>query len=385
MAFEDVLRNVALTLVRFSVFSGSAIVFGAIPIALAVLRPALAAGSDPGLTRVGRRLESFVRVGVIALAFGTALGLLIQATLVSQVTGSVLGPGDVESVLATSFGRWQAARLPLAAVVWFVVCPQIRRLALGPATGPAPRIWWAIWSAAAVVLLATSTMSGHAAVSAPRGVAISNDLVHLAAAGTWFTGILILAVVLPDSWRGGERRLKLAILARAVNRFSRVAMISIGVVAVTGTINSFMNVARPADLVESGYGRILALKLGFFGVILVLGGVNHFVLRSRLESSAAGGTAGADAERLFRKTITVELVIALILIALTGLLVGLGRTRESVAAGDGADVRSRQVVSLSRIPPTEPKPAASASASNRMATDGPAPPGTATTGDGPKA
>lgn len=366
MPFEDVLRNIALTLVRFSVFAGNGIVFGSLPVALWVLRPALATTGDDVRRRVGARVEAFVRAGLVATAFGTAVALLIQATLVSQVTGSNLGTTDVESVLATPFGRWQALRLPVAAALWMLVCPRLGMWALLPGDRSSGRraVWWSAWGVLGTGLLLTSTMSGHAVVSSPRPVAIASDLVHLAAGATWFAGVLVLAVVLPDAWRKGSRGDRLRILAAGVARFSRVAMLSIGVVGLTGVVNSFLNVAAPNDLLDSSYGRTLVLKLGFFGVILALGGINHYFVRRRLEEAAASAPE-SNPDRLFRKTIAVELAMAMAVLLITGLLVGLARTRESVAL---APVRQREAVIRSKMPPSEPNAAARTSAAKTAST-----------------
>lgn len=364
MPFEDVLRNVALTLVRFSIFAGNGIVFGCLPIALGVLRPALSEEDAEARRRVAARLEGFVRAALIATAFGTALGLLIQATLVSQVTGSELGSTDLESVLSTPFGRWQVLRLPVAAAIWFLVCPRIGAWSLGTGRGTSRRhlVWWTAWALLAGGLLVATTMSSHAVVSSPRGVALVNDFVHLAAGSTWFAGVLALAVALPDSWRGRGPQDRLRLLAGAVTRFSRVAMVSIGIVALTGTVNSFLNLARPLDLIETNYGRTLAIKIAFFGLILLLGAVNHYVVRRRLEEAARAGAG--DADRLFRKTIAAELALAFVVLLLTGLLVGLARTRESVA-----ETNQRRVAILSITPPSEPIPAARRSAITTASTD----------------
>jgi copper transport protein len=179
-----------------------------------------------------------------------------------------------------------------------------------------------------LVLLATWSFAGHAAVSDPAWAALTNDVVHLAAGATWFAGIVILAVSLPDVWQNKERLDRLRILSAVVSRFSRLALIAIGIVAATGTLNSFFNLESPGDLVDSGYGITLSIKIVIFLGIVVLGAVNHFVVRRRLRRAAEDGSS-SDPYALFRKTIATELVLGLLIIGSTGLLVGLDRTRET--------------------------------------------------------
>ena len=193
--------------------------------------------------------------------------------------------------------------------------------------GPA---WWGAWGALGVALLATSSFSGHAAVATPRIVSLGADVLHLVAGATWFAGIVLLSVALPDAWVGEDQRMRLQVLSPAVRHFSHVAMVAIGIVLVTGVIGSLLHVGHPGDLVHTPYGRSLAVKIAFFGLILALGGFNHFVVRKRFENALENEDSAGPATRTFRKAIAAELVIGLILMGLTGWLTGQARTREVV-------------------------------------------------------
>jgi putative copper resistance protein D len=81
-----------------------------------------------------------------------------------------------------------------------------------------------------------------------------------------------------------------------------------------------------SDFWEESYGRAIALKIVLFVGILALGGINHYFVRDRLERARESGEP-SDTQRLFRKTIGTELAIALSIMLLTGLLVGLARTK----------------------------------------------------------
>ncbi|HVF53648.1 MAG TPA: CopD family protein [Actinomycetota bacterium] len=332
MDVEDALRSIALPLVRFGGFAATALVMGIPAIILLVLRPSFSGLEghdwDAGRAGVAARLEGFVRAALISSVATTALYLLLQATVVSELRDTDMGGDTLTSVVETSFGRWQAIRFPILAGLAAILVGKVR----GSLRPGGMRAWWALWLGLGVALTATSSMSGHAAVSSPRTLAILNDVVHLVSGSIWFAGIVVLAVVLPDGWRNRSQEDGVKLLAPAVTAFSRVALVSISVVAVTGTLNSLFNVESPGDLLSSGYGRTLALKIILFLGILALGGINHFVLRRKLELSLAGGRPGG-AHRAFRRTIAIELAIAIGLMALTGLLTGLARTRPSVAVG----------------------------------------------------
>lgn len=346
MGFEDDLRAVAYTLLRFTAFSSHALLLGLVPILLLVIRPSFAAVEDAeawakGRRRFAERLERLTQAALIASFVSTVLTLVLQAALISELSpsGEISG-GAFSSVLATSFGRWYALRLPLAAGLAVLLVGRVRLWAL---KGIAPEerapgpLWWGFWALFGVALLATTTLSGHATVATPASLAIANDITHLVFSATWFAGIIILAVALPDGWidQGAPGRLQL--LAPAVGRFARVAMVSIAVVAITGTLNSFLHIGRFADMFDTSYGQTLSVKIIFFFGILAFGGVNHYIVEKRLARARESGTE-KDAVRVFRKTIAAELAIALTVMLLTGLLTGLSRTKTSTRAAPGRGV-----------------------------------------------
>ncbi len=125
--------------------------------------------------------------------------------------------------------------------------------------------------------------------------------------------------------------MRVAFLTPFVVRFSRVALIAIAVVAATGTGNSLFNVESFGDLTSSGYGGLLLFKLFVFFGVLALGAINHFYVRNRLERAAREGTE-TSTRMLFKKTIVVELALALCIFTVTSALVGAARTRPSAAA-----------------------------------------------------
>jgi copper transport protein len=335
MGIEQDLVRVSFTLVRFAAFAANALIFGAVPLLLFVLRPALrlldARSWRPGRIELAVRLEGLLRAALVASAVATVLALLLQTALVSLLDEGDLGLDALEAVLSTSFGIWSLIRLPVLGALSVLLYQRVQDLCL---SGMAPiernpgRAWWTLWGLLSLALLATWSFAGHAAVSNPAWAALTNDVVHLAAGAAWFAGIVIVAVLLPDVWQNKDRLDRLRILSAVVSRFSRLALIAIVVVALTGTINSFFNLESPGDLVNSGYGITLTIKIVLFLGIVVLGAVNHFLVRRRLEN-AVKESSSSDPYALFRKTIATELVLGLLILGATGLLVGLARTRET--------------------------------------------------------
>jgi copper transport protein len=354
-------------LVRFGAFAANAILFGLVPVLLLVIRPALrgAGGSEWNSARrtVAGRLERLVRGCLVASLVATSLTLVLQAAAVAEFSQADVDASFLTAVLDTPFGMWLGMRLPLLLALSFLLVQRVRQWSVAdaghetPAAGP---VWWGTWLLLSAALLATSSFSGHAAAASPKWAAIVCDVVHLAAGATWFTGVVALAAVVPYAAGHREGLEGIRVLAPAVNRFSEVALVSIGIVAVSGTLNSLLHVASFGDLVDSGYGRVLSVKLVVFSVIFAHGGTNHILVRQRL-MRAMHGDESPRVQRLFRKTIVAELVGAIAIMALTGLLVGLAPTRNSSApahADAGRESSHRGIVHLPETPSVPALPGA---------------------------
>ena len=346
MIEEDLLR-VSFTLVRLSAFVANALVVGLLPLLLFVLRPGfLSAGAAAwldGRRDLALRLEGLMRAALVASAVATVLGLLLQTALVSSLDGGDINLASFENVLETSFGLWNLIRLPIIGALAMLLVTRLEEVSLNGLADGEKRVgpaYWVAWGVLGVALLATWSFAGHAAVSKPVWAAIPNDVVHLVAGATWLAGIMVIAVALPEAWRGRGADDRTRMLWEVVSRFSRLALIAIAVIAATGTLNSFFNLEAPSDLVDSGYGRTLAFKIGLFLIIVVLGGVNHYFVRARLRKATRG--QGGDPYGLFRQTIAAELVVGLLLMGSTGLLIGLERTKET-ALGPAAAVSAEEL------------------------------------------
>jgi putative copper export protein len=329
MEIAESLRSIAYPLARTAAYCANALLFGLAPVVLLVLRPVFAspdaAAFDSGRRRLGSRLEGLVQAALVVSAVATIVILILQASLVSELAGGKVDVESTQAVLETSFGRWIGFRLILLCGLALVLVRKVGELSMATGHG-ARRLWWTTWWVLAGAVLATSPLSGHAAVAEPIPGSLANDALHLVAGSVWFTGIVVLCVVLPNAWAGLQPPERLVVLAPAVDRFATVALVSIAVAGATGVLNSFLQVRALNDLVDSGYGRTLVLKLFLFVVLLGFGAVNHFVVRGSLVRALREGNP-TSAPRLFRKTIAAELVVALGIMGATGLLVGLEPTR----------------------------------------------------------
>ncbi|GAA1992177.1 copper resistance CopC/CopD family protein [Kitasatospora viridis] len=136
----------------------------------------------------------------------------------------------------------------------------------------------------ALGLAATWSAADHAAVGIQVGVALPFDLLHLIAMACWLGGLVTLLVGL----RHGAG-------AAVAARFSTVALVSVGVLVVTGVYQAWRGVGSWSALTGTEYGQLVLVK-----VALVLGmlGTAWFSRRwtGRLRTAGTADTAvdGAD-------------------------------------------------------------------------------------------
>lgn len=290
--------------------------------ALWVLRPAMAGPGEgvPASRRCGERMEDLVRACLIASFVAVCLTLILQTALAAGLRGADPGQEALSSVVSSRFGGWSAVRLPLLVGLAVLLLGRMH----SSLAGETSRLWWGSWLALASGLLVATSLGGHASVAEPP-LSVVNDAIHLASGSVWFAGIVGLVMILPGS---GDGPFTNAMVSGTVSRFATLALYSIGLATVTGTINSFLGLEGFADLVKSGYGRVLLAKIAIFCGILALGAFNHFRVRIRLERAARDEALGfEEARQVFRRTIAVELVIGVAILVATALLTGLDPTR----------------------------------------------------------
>jgi copper transport protein len=339
VGFEEAFRSVGLGLTRFLAFAAHGFLFGLVPVILLVVRPSLTTLPAEWVTvrsRLARRMEEMMQAAITIAVLATGIALLLQTLLVAEASGQSESEA-FGSVVDSGFGRWHLLRLPLLMGLVVLLARRVRTWSLSGTfegeTSPG-RSFWAAWATMAAALVATISLAGHSASGERVALSLPNDLLHVAAGAIWFTGIVVLAVVLPARVQGRSDGERLRLLAPAVVRFSTVALVSITAVGVTGTLNSLLRVGRLQDLIDARYGNVLVLKIVIFLMILAVGGLNHFVIRHRLEA-AIGRRRASSSRALFRRTIVTELLLAVAVLGITGVLTSMAPTREAASEHDG--------------------------------------------------
>lgn len=164
----------------------------------------------------------------------------------------------------------------------------------------------------ALGLVLAPALSGHAAASRWFVPSVTLDALHVAAAGLWIGGLLIVVTVGIPAMRRLEGNADGAVRA-LFSSFHPVALFCAPIVVIAGLATSWLRLGSIAGL-RTLYGSALLVKLAFFAGVVAVGSYNAFRARRRL------GTPEGTLH--LRRTATVELVLAaLVLVATTFLVV----------------------------------------------------------------
>ncbi|MGW8780130.1 copper resistance CopC/CopD family protein [Streptomyces sp. NPDC055796] len=127
-------------------------------------------------------------------------------------------------------------------------------------------------------IAATWALSEHASTGIQPGIAMPADILHLLAVAAWLGGLTALLVAL-HKVPGIERE--------AVQRFSRVAFVSVLVLAVTGVYQSWRQIGSWSALTGTSYGQLLLVKVGLVAVLVAIAYVSRS-WTARLSDAPAG-------------------------------------------------------------------------------------------------
>ena len=306
---------------------------GLVVLSAGVVTPALGGG---GVAAPGERRdagEAFRARAGAALAGASAGWWIAWWSLVAAGAGGLAllpvallrglraGPGDLGTLLGdTRAGTawWiQAGALAAAALA----AAATRSRGASPPAGPGRALALGLPPA---VALAAISWAGHASSGTDRTANVVIDALHGLATAAWLGGLVGLAVLAIPATRalGAEDRLRLG--AGVVVRFSALALTAVGVLVVTGVYRALAELSSAADLVETGYGRALLVKLGLFAAMLGVGAYNRMVVHPRLERAALGlAETDRGAGAALRVSVRAELALATALMVSVAVLVSL--------------------------------------------------------------
>jgi len=165
--------------------------------------------------------------------------------------------------------------------------------------------------------IATLVWTGHAGATEGRTGSLHrlSDIVHMLAAAVWIGGIAAFSWLLFQPL-AHQSDAQIRIAHRALEQFSRVGTLAVGLIVLTGIINSLslMGLPHPYALFASRYGQLLLIKLALFAAMLVLAGANRWRLTPALGAAIANGNP-VPALRGLRQSLVLETSTVLTILA----------------------------------------------------------------------
>ena len=223
--------------------------------------------------------------------------------------GDVFRPSTYTGLLNTEVGIVAACRV----LLWVLAAIVLAALLQGGERSARSPGWRVGALAVGLGLLRTTGMTGHNAEGTHPGWGEVADLVHLLGVSLWLGGLtLLLLGVLPR--RRPEE------LSRAVSGYSVLAGVSVAAIALAGAVLTWQVVGSFDALVDTGYGRLLVLKLALLAAVLLIAGRSRGWVRTRLDIAVLLRGDRATL-RPFVYSVAAETGLVLVVLAATSLLV----------------------------------------------------------------
>lgn len=273
------------------------------------------------LGRVNVRFEpldsGLIRI-FVAAALLTISGLIAALMLQTQMVTGSFGISQAMSVLGeTSFGPPWLLQIFVATVAFILLILASIRKAI-----PRKVAFYVAFGLSLAALLGPS-LSGHARAAWDEySLAILSDWLHLVAGSLWIGGLGVLAFATAKALGEDDRQVAQASVAAIIKRFTSIAIPATVLLAITGLYNTWIHVESPSALVGTTYGLVLLAKVAISGVMIILGGINTFVLRPRIVAESDAGE-----KRLF-SSVRFEILLAMIVLLLAAILAFLPPARE---------------------------------------------------------
>src|SRR4029453_16747307 len=118
------------------------------------------------------------------------------------------------------------------------------------------------------------------------------------------------------------------VLARAIPRFSALALASWAVLGSTGLYSAWLQVGNLHGLFDTAYGHSLIAKLLLIVPLLALGAFNLLVVSRRVRRASSDGKAAVAWSRHFALAVGAEVVLVVLVFLVVGRLTSQAPARE---------------------------------------------------------
>jgi copper transport protein len=181
--------------------------------------------------------------------------------------------------------------------------------------------------AAAAATLLIPGLSGHAGQTAPRGLSLVLDWLHLTAGSIWIGGLIGLLVL----WFSLRPERRTEAIATVVPRFSRIAFVSVMILTASGIWASVLHLPTLPSLWQTSYGVAILVKVALLAGAMVLAAVNLGRTKPRLAAAAEQPETARGAASLLRVLVSGEVILVVAAIFAAGVLSSLAPPAKALA------------------------------------------------------
>jgi len=212
--------------------------------------------SKEGIGRVQASTWRFLRISAVGLAVVQLLYLYVNSAV-------LIATADIE------FGEVVGANFFISGTIVLTAA----LLTAMVARNSSQVAKWAL-PVLALVIMGASVMTNHAASRLEgRPLLITLSSIHELATGFWVGGLPFLVL-------GLYRAKDLTTQWYLTERFSRMALISVGFLVISGAAMSVLYIGSWAAVLGTAYGVMVTAKATMLGALLLLGGVNFLLIRN---------------------------------------------------------------------------------------------------------
>jgi copper transport protein len=189
--------------------------------------------------------------------------------------------------------------------------------------------------AAAATVLIVPGAAGHAAQTAPRGLSLAFDWLHLASGSVWVGGLVGILVL----WSHLPAARRVSGLSVAIPRFSNTALVAVTCLLGTGIGATVIHMPTLAALWQTSYGQAILVKAGLLAAAMMLAAVNLVRTKPRLVAARQRVELGAAAATSLRRLVGGEAVLVWAAVVTAAVLSSLAPPPKALALEGGALAR----------------------------------------------
>jgi putative copper resistance protein D len=298
-------------------FRGATLTFESLTIGGIVFLNFIAGRASTPSETVALACSKWIRRAALALALMQLAYILASSLILMQSADMTLG-------------EVSGANFVLAGIL--AIASALTIVALAGAQTPMSR---AAQLLPAGLILISSVITSHAMARLEYRVPLAFvTALHQCATATWLGGLFYLLISIPHSPDNPFAR-------QLIARFSKLALISVGVLAAAGFTLGLAYVGSIPAIYGTSYGIMVATKAVLFGTLLLLGVLNFQIARS-----PSGGAVIASLKRFGEVEIGIGITVILTAASLTSLPPAVDLKNDRVSA---REIAARLTPQLPRL------------------------------------